>query len=144
MGPLYATRQDGRRAMKKCFRIGEVDMATTLFRAVADGRLAVYMAADPIMQVPLTELAALGMPVLVTVVDTGLAVGGPASWPQTSALVEWAGSMAPSCANGRPYFQAIVEETVTLGRLLVIETRPELMNAWRRAGGGQAVPLVEA
>lgn len=77
-------------------------------------------------------------------VDTGLAIGGPASWPQTAALVEWAGSMAPCCASGRPYFRVIVEETVTLGRLMVIETRPELVNAWRRAGGGQAVGLAVA
>lgn len=109
-----------------------------VFQAVRARRMDLIMPTQAMVTLPLALLTTNPpVPVLMTIMDTGICSAGPAAWPCAVRAMDWAhpGFYPNGDPQGANFFELLVEMTLEHGRFLCVETVPERVNAWRRFAG---------
>ena len=106
-----------------------------LYRAAADGEIAVIRVDDPASHLKASAMAGVARPTVIVLSGDpgwGEPTFGPGRWRCAKVAREWAGSAIVHGAGGEPGHYATAVMMVQVShRLVLIETTSALVNAWR-------------
>lgn len=116
-----------------------------LFRAAADGRLALLTIPAPDVRWPARAVGKLHVPVVVIVGDDpgpGLS-RGPVAWKASERLRRWCRwSIVHGAAGEADHYRAVIDVAGSLRRVVIVETSSKHALAWRRFLGPEGLTIM--